>query len=66
MTFISTTEPHAANGAVADLYQRLQGNADYLPNYARTFCHRPDVMAPLAELQEMGRHESSGAVSVAS
>lgn len=57
MSFIQTTEPREASGAVADLYQRLQGNADYLPNYARIFCHRPEVMAPLAELQEtLKRH----------
>lgn len=57
MSFIRTTEPHEASGAVADLYQRLRGNGDYLPNYARVFCQRPDVMEPLAELQEtLKRH----------
>ena len=53
MSFIETTEPEEARGAVAALYQRLQGRQEYLPNYARIFCHRPAVMAPLATLQDM-------------
>jgi hypothetical protein len=53
MSFIETTEPGAARGDVAELYRRLQGGADYLPNYARMYCHRPHLMAPLAELQEL-------------
>lgn len=53
MSFIETTEPGEACGAVAALYRRLQGRQEYLPNYARIFCHRPAVMAPLATLQDM-------------
>lgn len=53
MSFIETTEPGTACGDVAELYQRLQGGADYLPNYARIYCHRPRLMAPLAEFQEV-------------
>jgi alkylhydroperoxidase family enzyme len=57
MSFIQTTAPREANGEVAALYLRLQGNSGQLPNYARVFCHRPDVMAPLGELQEtLKRH----------
>jgi uncharacterized peroxidase-related enzyme len=52
MSFIETTDPHAADGEVADLYRRLQGKLDYVPNYAKVYCHRPDVMAPLAALQD--------------
>jgi uncharacterized peroxidase-related enzyme len=52
MSFIETTDPRDATGAVADLYQRLQGGQECLPNYARVFCHRPEVMAPLATLQD--------------
>jgi uncharacterized peroxidase-related enzyme len=52
MSFIGTVPPQQATGEVAGLYQRLQGSKDYLPNYARVFCHRPQVMAPLAQLQD--------------
>jgi alkylhydroperoxidase family enzyme len=57
MSFIQTTAPHEACGEVADLYRRLQDTKGHLPNYARVFCHRPDVMVPLGELQEtLKRH----------
>lgn len=52
MSFIQTAQPRDAVGDVADLYRRLQGGRDYLPNYARVFCHRPEVMAPLSLLQD--------------
>jgi uncharacterized peroxidase-related enzyme len=52
MSFIQTVEPEQAKGAVADLYTRLQDRMGYLPNYARVFCHRPEVMEPLSRLQE--------------
>jgi alkylhydroperoxidase family enzyme len=52
MSFIGTIKPEQAKGAVADLYRRLQGKRDYLPNYAGIFCHRPEVMEPLSVLQE--------------
>ena len=53
MSFIGTIKPAQAKGAVADLYRRLQGKRDYLPNYAAVFCHRPAVMEPLSVLQDM-------------
>jgi uncharacterized peroxidase-related enzyme len=52
MAFIQTTDPSDAGGDVTDLYRRLQGRLDYLPNYARIYCHRPQVMEPLAALQD--------------
>jgi uncharacterized peroxidase-related enzyme len=52
MSFIQTIESEHATGEVAALYARLRGNLDYLPNYARVYCHRPAVMAPLASLQD--------------
>lgn len=52
MSFIETTAPHEASGDIAELYRRLAGSSGHLPNYARVFCHRPEVMAPLAQLQE--------------
>jgi alkylhydroperoxidase family enzyme len=45
MEFIQTTPPEDAEGAVAAMYQRQQAAWGYLPNYAKVFCHRPEVMA---------------------
>ena len=48
MSFIGTTAPAQATDEVATLYSHLQGHADYLPNYARVFCHRPGLMAHIS------------------
>jgi len=45
MPFIETTKPENANGTVADMYERQQAAWGYVPNYAKVFCHRPEVMA---------------------
>ena len=45
MSFISTTPPQAARDAVADMYRRQQANFGYVPNYAKVFSHRPEVLA---------------------
>ena len=45
MTFIVTTPPEAACDDVAAMYRRQQDNWGYVPNYARVFSHRPEVMA---------------------
>ena len=45
MAFIETTPPEHAVGAVAAMYQRQQSAWGYVPNYAKVFCHRPEVMA---------------------
>ena len=50
MTFITTTPPHAAHAAVADMYRRQQATWGFVPNYAKVFCHRPEVMARWAQL----------------
>jgi len=50
MTFINTTAPDAAHDAVADMYQRQQAAWGYVPNYAKVFCHRPQVMACWGQL----------------
>lgn len=52
MSLIDTTHPTEASGAVAELYRRLQGPGAYLPNYARIFSHRPEMLAPLGDLQK--------------
>ena len=51
MGFIDSIEPEQAEGEVAGMYRRLQGTAEYLPNYARAFSHRPAVMEAWAALQ---------------
>jgi uncharacterized peroxidase-related enzyme len=50
MTFISTTPPNAARDAVADMYRRQQAAWGYVPNYAKVFCHRPEIMARWGQL----------------
>ena len=57
MCYIRTIPPEEATGAVQALYERQQGDLDYLPNYARVFCHRPQVMQAWADLQQAIRQE---------
>lgn len=45
MSFISTIPPDDATGAVAEMYLRLQAYWGYVPNYAKPFSHRPELMA---------------------
>ncbi len=45
MAFIETIRPEDAGGAVAAMYGRQQSAWGYVPNYAKVFCHRPEVMA---------------------
>ena len=55
MTYIRTTAASQASAEVLEFYRRQQGGLDYLPNYARVFCHRPQVMQAWAELQSVLR-----------
>ncbi|SFU73207.1 carboxymuconolactone decarboxylase family protein [Halomonas korlensis] len=50
MSFIHTTPPEQATGEVRAMYERQQAHFGYLPNYARVFCYRPDIMASWAAL----------------
>lgn len=50
MSFIDTIAPEQASGEVQAMYRRQQAHFGYLPNYARVFCHRPEVMANWAAL----------------
>jgi uncharacterized peroxidase-related enzyme len=50
MTFISTIPPDRAIDAVADMYRRQQASWGYVPNYAKVFCHRPEVLARWGQL----------------
>lgn len=52
MTFISTIDANEAVGDVKVMYQQLQGDRDYLPNYARAFCYRPELMQAWSHLQK--------------
>lgn len=45
MAFIKTTRAHDATGAIHDMYRRQQDHWGYIPNYAKVFSHRPEVMA---------------------
>lgn len=51
MAFIETTAPGAASGDVLAMYERQQQSWGFVPNYARPFSHRPEVMSLWADLQ---------------
>lgn len=50
MSFIATIPPEAADAAVFEMYRRQQDSWGFVPNYARAFCHRPEVMARWGQL----------------
>ena len=50
MPFIKTTAPEDADDAIAAMYLRQQVAWGYVPNYAKVFCHRPEVMARWGQL----------------
>jgi len=45
MPFIDTIPAAQASGEVRAMYERQQGAWGYVPDYARVFSHRPEVMA---------------------
>ncbi|MCB1906029.1 MAG: carboxymuconolactone decarboxylase family protein [Rhodocyclaceae bacterium] len=45
MAFIDTIAASRAAGEVRDMYQRQQAFWGYVPNYAKVFSHRPEVLA---------------------
>lgn len=51
MAFIRTIHPDDARDDVLAMYERQQSNWGYVPNYAKVFSHRPEVMARWASLQ---------------
>jgi uncharacterized peroxidase-related enzyme len=69
MAFIHTVPAREATGEVLELYRSEQGSMDYLPNYAKVFCHRPRVMQAWVALQRVIRQEmaprSYGLISLA-
>lgn len=50
MAFIETTPPAEAVDEVRKLYERQQAQYGYVPNYAKVFCHRPEIMKLWADL----------------
>jgi uncharacterized peroxidase-related enzyme len=50
MAFIETTLPQAASGALAAMYQRQQAAWGYVPNYAKVFSQRTEVLARWGQL----------------
>lgn len=51
MPFIKTTPAAEASGDARDMYRRQQGKFGYVPNYAKVFCYRPELMKLWADLQ---------------
>jgi len=45
MAFINTIAATDASDAVLEMYQRQEGAWGFVPNYAKLFCYRPEVMA---------------------
>ncbi len=45
MSFIETVAPRDATGEVYAMYQRQQAHWGYVPNYAKVFSVRPEVLA---------------------
>jgi len=50
MSFIETIATTYAHGALRDMYLRQQKAWGYVPNYAKVFCYRPEVMARWGQL----------------
>lgn len=50
MAFIETAPPEAADGAVAAMYLRQQQTWGYIPNYAKAFSLRPELLARWGQL----------------
>lgn len=50
MAFINTIAPSRSEGAARDMYQHQQAHYGYVPNYAKVFSHRPEVMARWGKL----------------
>jgi uncharacterized peroxidase-related enzyme len=50
LSFIETIAPQDAEGEVREMYERQQGAWGYVPNYAKSFSHRPEVMVRWGKL----------------
>ena len=45
MSYIKTIAAEQASGAVHEMYQHQEEHWGYVPNYAKSFSHRPEVLA---------------------
>ena len=50
MAFINTVPPSEAEDDVLAMYEHFQGKYGFVPNYAKLFSHRPEVMQLWADL----------------
>ena len=51
MAFIDTIGTDEATGEVREMYEHQQRSWGFVPNYARVFSHRPEIMSLWANLQ---------------
>ena len=51
MSFIETIPDTEINDDVRTMYERQQSFWGFVPNYARVFCYRPEIMGLWAQLQ---------------
>lgn len=51
MAYIETVQSPADNEELRAMYERQQAHYGYLPNYAKVFCYRPEIMGLWAQLQ---------------
>jgi uncharacterized peroxidase-related enzyme len=51
MAFIDTFPASDINDDVRAMYARQEAHWGFVPNYAKVFCHRPEIMALWAQLQ---------------
>jgi len=50
MAFIATATPDEADSIVTAMYMRQQSSWGFVPNYAKVFSHRPEVLARWGQL----------------
>ena len=60
MAFIKTTTPAEATGDIEAMYRRQQDSWGYVPDYARVFSERPEVLARWGRLLAEIRRPMSG------
>jgi alkylhydroperoxidase family enzyme len=51
VAYIETIQSAGNNEALRAMYERQESYYGYLPNYAKVFCHRPEIMGLWAQLQ---------------
>jgi len=51
MAFIDIIPPSGISDEVRAMYARQEAHWGFVPNYAKVFCHRPEIMGLWAQLQ---------------